>query len=413
MFHLSAGQLKGFVRMTVDIYAPTRSDGLSAVELDLYHLIMEYRATAGLPAIPLSTALTATAGRHVLDTVYNIWEPGLTLPQGANLHSWSDAPYFSDHSQPQVMWNAPTRLGLNYPSSGYEISAAGHRDIAAALEGWKNSPGHNNVIMNLDIWSRLDWTAIGIGVEDGPVQNAYGGRAYHVWFGTATDPAGGPEISGTEGADSLRGTAFVDMIRAGDGPDTIDGGNGDDIIFGGAGARDLRDLIFGGAGNDRIDGGHGNDEVYGGDGNDTIEGGFGADTLVGQGGNDVITGGALSDQISGGPGDDFVNGGFGHDRVNGGSGADRFYHLGIFDHGSDWIQDYRAGEGDRLLFGGNATRGQFQVNFTETANAGQAGIEEAFVIYRPTGQILWALVDGRAQGEINLQIGEQVFDLLA
>jgi hypothetical protein len=53
------------------------------------------------------------------------------------------------------------------------------------------------------------------------------------------------------------------------------------------------------------------------------------------------------------------------------------------------------------------------VNVTETANAGQAGVQEAFVIYRPTGQILWALVDGDAQGAINLQIGGQVFDLLA
>jgi len=34
------------------------------------------------------------------------------------------------------------------------------------------------------------------------------------------------------------------------------------------------------------------------------------------------------------------------------------------------------------------------------------------VIYRPTGQILWALVDGGAEAQINLQIGAQVFDLL-
>ena len=35
------------------------------------------------------------------------------------------------------------------------------------------------------------------------------------------------------------------------------------------------------------------------------------------------------------------------------------------------------------------------------------------MIYRPTGQILWALVDGGGQGSINLQIGADVFDLLA
>ncbi|WP_303425850.1 hypothetical protein [Shimia thalassica] len=39
-------------------------------------------------------------------------------------------------------------------------------------------------------------------------------------------------------------------------------------------------------------------------------------------------------------------------------------------------------------------------------------MEEAFVIYRPTGQIMWALVDGNSQASINLQIGGDVFDLL-
>jgi hypothetical protein len=58
------------------------------------------------------------------------------------------------------------------------------------------------------------------------------------------------------------------------------------------------------------------------------------------------------------------------------------------------------------------------VNFTHTAtDAGERSgddlVEEAFVIYRPTGQIMWALVDGGGQSSINLQLGDQVFDLLA
>ena len=87
-------------------------------------------------------------------------------------------------------------------------------------------------------------------------------------------------------------------------------------------------------------------------------------------------------------------------------------------HGSDWVQDYDAAEGDVLVFGGPASADQFQVNFTHTENretgerSGDDGIEEAFVIYRPTGQILWALVDGGGEASINLQIGGEVFDLL-
>ncbi|WP_413081433.1 calcium-binding protein, partial [Tritonibacter mobilis] len=156
------------------------------------------------------------------------------------------------------------------------------------------------------------------------------------------------------------------------------------------------------------------DELRGDAGNDSIEGGFGSDTVIGGDGDDVLTGSSLSDQVFGGAGSDFVNGGFGHDRVNGGGDADKFFHLGVANHGSDWIQDYDAAEGDVLVFGNNsATIDQFQINFAETENAGEAGVEEAFVIYRPTGQIMWALVDGAAQDEIILRINGTDYDLMA
>jgi hypothetical protein len=93
--------------------------------------------------------------------------------------------------------------------------------------------------------------------------------------------------------------------------------------------------------------------------------------------------------------------------------------LGILDHGSDFIQDYNAAEGDRLLFGvAGATRSQFQINTNDAVapdgeKAGDDNVQEAFVIYRPTGQIMWALIDGAGQSEINLQLGSDVFDLLA
>ncbi len=153
-------------------------------------------------------------------------------------------------------------------------------------------------------------------------------------------------------------------------------------------------------------------------GNDTIAGGAGVDELQGQDGDDVITGSSFSDLVFGGAGDDFVNGGFCHDRINGGTGADKFFHVGVEGHGSDWVQDYNSAEGDVLLFGNDSvTRADFQVNFAHTENAegersGDDDVMEAFVIYRPTGQIMWALVDGQGQDSINLQIGSEVFDLL-
>jgi Ca2+-binding RTX toxin-like protein len=226
-------------------------------------------------------------------------------------------------------------------------------------------------------------------------------------------------LSGDDGNDILRGEAGNDRLYGGTGPDTLDGGDGDDLLDGGPDtADDLRDVIYGGAGNDLIYGGGGNDSTSGGTGNDTIYGGSGADTLIGNEGDDAVSGGPGSDMIYGGPGGDWINGGFGHDRINGGSGADAFYHLGIADHGSDWIQDYNAAEGDRLIFGQTgATPGQFQVNYAHTADAqgvrsGNADIAEAFVIYRPTGQIIWALVDGAAQTDILIVLDGQTYDLV-
>lgn len=222
-------------------------------------------------------------------------------------------------------------------------------------------------------------------------------------------------LRGLGGNDILRGNDGNDWLRGGDGADILNGGLGDDFIFGGETEADLRDVVYAGDGNDQIDAGYGNDLVYGGDGADTISGGFGVDELIGQNGNDVINGAAYSDLIFGGSGDDFINGGFGFDRLNGGADADRFYHLGIADHGSDWIQDYGSAEGDVLLWGGGAvaTASDFQINYADTSGAGAAGVSEAFVIYRPTGQIIWALVDGAAEPEINLKIGGEVFDLIA
>jgi hypothetical protein len=244
--------------VAVDVYRRTRHDTLTLEELRLYHLITGYRAEHGLDPLPLSKALTATAGRHVLDTRENIWRAGLDLPQGANLHSWSDAFYFDDHRRPEVMWEAPARLGTGYTGSGYEISAAGQPDIGGALRGWQGSPGHDAVLTASGVWASVEMRAIGVGVETAPGPGPYsGGTIYHVWFGDAPDGRA-PRIVGTGGDDRARGTAFADRIA---------GRDGDDALIGGGGA-------------DRLDGGPGRDRLVGGPGRDTLAGGPGADTFV-------------------------------------------------------------------------------------------------------------------------------------
>ncbi|MBE2276894.1 MAG: pre-peptidase C-terminal domain-containing protein [Rhodobacteraceae bacterium] len=221
-------------------------------------------------------------------------------------------------------------------------------------------------------------------------------------------------LMGGGGNDWLGGEAGRDLLLGGDGVDALVGGQVADTLMGGDSEADLRDVIYGGAGDDQIDGGYGNDELRGGDDNDVIAGGFGADTVIGGAGEDTVAGAALGDLLFGGEGFDFLNGGFGHDRINGGPGADSFYHLGYFGHGSDWIQDYSGNEGDLLLFGDPAaTRAQFQINWASTPDAGDAATQEAFVIYRPTGQIIWALIDGAANDHIWLQLGDSIYNLMA
>ncbi|MEB8386971.1 calcium-binding protein [Rhodobacteraceae bacterium KMM 6894] len=330
--------------MAVDVYSPTPGDTLSATELQLYHLIMEYRAENGLAAIPLSNLLTATAGRHTQDTLYNIWDAGLTLPEGANSHSWSDAFYYGDHRAPEVMWYAPQRIGLNYPSEGFEISASGYQNIEAALNGWKGSSGHDAVIVNDGIWASRTWNAIGIGVENDPSVSTYGGRIYHVWFGSVADETGVPKILGSDGADDLVGTDFDDRVYDGSGDDTVTLGDGDDYVRAGGGA----DRYDGGADKDYIsyyDSSGGvtldleantasgswasNDTVLNFEsvsgsktGDDEISGTSGANTIQTYGGDDRVYDRGGDDIVKLGSGDDYVRVGGGEDRYDGGSGDD-------------------------------------------------------------------------------------------
>ncbi|UWQ93546.1 M10 family metallopeptidase C-terminal domain-containing protein (plasmid) [Rhodobacteraceae bacterium M382] len=304
----------------------------------------------------------------------------------------------------------------------------GEPELLFTPDAGGTGPGSTAVMLDLDgdgtkEFSLLfdgDLTGTGLGVVDEGSDIGIGGITFD---GTANDDdlTGNQlsnQLNGFAGNDRLIGLGGDDRISGGDGNDTLNGGDGNDVIRGGATDADLRDVIFGGDGNDDIDGGHGNDGIFGGAGNDIMAGGFGVDELEGQAGNDVITGSAFSDLVFGGAGNDFVNGGFGHDRINGGTGADKFFHAGVEGHGSDWVQDYVGADGDVLLWGGGpATASDFQVNFAHTATpagerSGDDAVMEAFVIYKPTEQIMWALVDGQGQSSINLQIGGETFDLL-
>ena len=157
------------------------SQDLSGEELKLYTMINDYRNSKGLKNIPISKSLTFVAQTHVRDLVNN--KPDLG---NCNSHSWSNKGkwtaccYTDDHRKAKCMWDKPREL-TSYMGNGFEI-AVGSNDCCSefkmtadyAIESWKNSSGHNNVIINVGKWDDNEWNAIGIGI--------YKGFAA-VWFG--------------------------------------------------------------------------------------------------------------------------------------------------------------------------------------------------------------------------------------
>lgn len=178
---LCTGMFKGFPQGKVI------KSCISPDEQKLYSLIMKYRKDKGLPEIPLSKSLTYVARVHAKDLAEN------PPAEGCNMHSWSSKGqwkpccYTPDHKQASCMWDKPSEL-TNYKADGFEISHGGSGAYVStpekALEGWKNSKGHNAVIINDENWKNNNWKAIGIGMYQ---------NYSVVWFGEEEDKEGKPE----------------------------------------------------------------------------------------------------------------------------------------------------------------------------------------------------------------------------
>ena len=158
---------------------PLMAQNLTPEEQELYLLIDQYRKEKGLPSIPLSVSLTHVAQLHVKDLNENY-----ISSNKCNAHSWSSKGnwtsccYTSDHAQAKCMWKKPSEL-TKYKGYGYEIAYWNSNKARPfeSLEGWKNSPGHNEVIINQGPWES-EWNAIGIGLS---------GNYSVVWFGMEVD----------------------------------------------------------------------------------------------------------------------------------------------------------------------------------------------------------------------------------
>jgi hypothetical protein len=160
---------------------------LSPEEQQLYQVINNYRKQKKLNPIPISASLSKVAQLHAKDLMENF---DLEQIKKCNPHSWSAEGdwtaccYTDDHKDPKCMWEKPREI-TGYEAAGYEIVYwnSGTANAAKALEGWKKSPGHNQVMINSDMWKKVTWNAVGVGI--------YGNYAV-AWFGEAEDEKGVP-----------------------------------------------------------------------------------------------------------------------------------------------------------------------------------------------------------------------------
>lgn len=155
---------------------------LNKEEQKLYELMMDYRKSKGLPSIPLSAKLSLVAQTHAKDLMNNY---KFDVDNKCNPHSWSkkgkwsSCCYTSDHKQAKCMWDKPKEIA-GYEGYGYEIAYYSSQGATAeeGLAGWKLSPGHNPLIINDGMWSKVNWKGVGIGFFA-----EYG----IVWFGEVAD----------------------------------------------------------------------------------------------------------------------------------------------------------------------------------------------------------------------------------
>ena len=164
------------------------SQGLTEKEAELAERINEYRRQLGLREFSISKSLTKVARTHVIDS--NKYHPEKQYDSRGikgNLHSWSNhgnwtpVVYTPDHEYARNMWSKPAEIS-EYKDTGYEIAYINTYNLTAksALDGWKGSKLHNDVIIGTGFWSNLK--VMGVGID---------GDYSFVWFGESeNDPAG-------------------------------------------------------------------------------------------------------------------------------------------------------------------------------------------------------------------------------
>jgi len=195
---------------------------LAPEETELARLINEYRASFGLPPVPLSKSLTLVAKAHVLDLARN--NPAQKVDadgRACSLHSWSadgewtPVCYTRDNARAREMWNKPRQITHNaYTGNGFENAYwnAGGASPDLALSGWKRSPSHKAVILEKGVWKGANWPAMGVALE---------GNYAVVWFGDEPDSLGTVAVCDLNRERLSRAEAPADPAAEGGAPEAV------------------------------------------------------------------------------------------------------------------------------------------------------------------------------------------------
>lgn len=168
--------------------AQDQQSPLSDKEKKLADGINQYRTENGLSAVPITNSLTKVARTHIVDL--NTYHPDTkNIGNGdCNTHSWSDkgdwtAVCYTGSAQQLQMHNKPGEITESYDSNGYEIASwsSGEATADSAINVWKSSSDHSDVILERNIWANSAWKAMGVGID---------GNYAVIWFGMIEDPAG-------------------------------------------------------------------------------------------------------------------------------------------------------------------------------------------------------------------------------
>ncbi|MCK5415808.1 hypothetical protein KAI92_00080 [Candidatus Parcubacteria bacterium] len=160
-------------------------------ELELAKLVNNYRESRGLRRVPVSKSLSYVAKLHTVDQENYFTQTYGHFKYGCSGHSWTKhgawsgcCVVLSSASSFRCASEKAYKL-TDYPGEGYENSywSSGDWDYNDSpkelLRGWKNSHGHNILMIEAEGWSGYNFQSMGVAIT---------GNYANLWFGQEPDP---------------------------------------------------------------------------------------------------------------------------------------------------------------------------------------------------------------------------------